>query len=79
MSEIPQAAEPQIITRAPKGGWLLLEAERCPLREQHTPAPNGYIQWHKWAEEMMAKGRRQHRCAGCHRWSIWLPVEPSDG
>lgn len=66
---------PQIITEPPADGWLLLEPEDCPLREQHTPHPTGYLAHADWAEEMMRLGWRQARCAGCHRWSIWLPPE----
>ena len=63
---------PKTITRAPKGGWLYLEPEDCPLKDQHTPPPTSYLVFHDWAEKK-AKTHRQMRCAGCHRWSVWVP------
>lgn len=48
--------------------------DNCPNREQHTPAPDGYVAWHEWAARMYREGRRQHRCPGCERLAIWLPA-----
>lgn len=48
----------------------------CPRQEGHTPAPDGYADWHYWAEKM----RRTHRpaqCEGCERWVIWVEREPA--
>lgn len=42
----------------------------CPHFEDHTPQPEGYIQWYAWAE-MMVKTHRQSKCAGCGRYAIW--------
>lgn len=70
-------SSPQTITRAPKDGWLLLEPEDCPLRAQHTVGPSGYNAWHEWAERK-AKTHKQMRCAGCHRWSVWVPKAGPD-
>jgi hypothetical protein len=69
MSLAPQTIDDD---EAPEGGWLLLEPEDCPLRAQHTPRPEGFLPYVAWAE---AKSRthRQLRCAGCHRWAIWVP------
>lgn len=64
--------KPQTITRMPAYGWLNLEPQDCPLRAQHTPSPDGYLAWQDWAEAK-AKTHRQMRCAGCHRWSVWVP------
>lgn len=44
----------------------------CPHFEDHTPQPEGYIQWHAWAEQM-GKTHRQVKCGGCGRYSIWVP------
>jgi hypothetical protein len=44
----------------------------CPHAEDHTPCPDGYIQWHAWAEKM-SKTHRQEKCGECGRWSIWIP------
>lgn len=60
----------------------------CPQRDKHTPAPDGYMQWHAWAHRM-AVGHRQVRCRGCKRYAIWVvkgtnkrpmdPVVPEQG
>lgn len=42
----------------------------CPRARLHTPAPEGYIAWDKWA----AKKSRRHyqvRCPGCGLFFIW--------
>lgn len=45
--------------------------EECPNRSQHVKgAPEGYINWHAWAERK-AKTHTQHRCKGCGLWAIW--------
>jgi len=44
----------------------------CPDFEDHTPCPEGYIEWHTWAETM-GKTHRQRKCRGCNRFSIWEP------
>lgn len=44
----------------------------CPHAEDHTACPEGYIQWHAWAEEM-AKTHKQIKCGECGRYSIWIP------
>lgn len=44
----------------------------CEHFEDHTLCPEGYIQWHAWAEEM-AKTHRQEKCAGCGLFAIWVP------
>ncbi len=50
-----------------------MTAERHPC-EDHTPRPEGYIQWHDWAESM-AKTHKQRRCEGCGRYAIWEPKD----
>lgn len=42
---------------------------------QHTPQPEGYREWHAWAERM-SKTHRQVQCPNCGKWSIWLPKRP---
>jgi len=44
----------------------------CCNFEDHTPCPEGYIQWHAWAEEM-GKTHKQRKCSGCGKYSIWEP------
>lgn len=48
----------------------------CPNHEDHTLSPDGYIQWHAWAEKM-AKTHRQEKCAGCGLFVIWVPKRRS--
>lgn len=43
-----------------------------PCDEDHTPDPDGYCEWHEWAEEM-SKTHRQVTCPRCGLWAIWLP------
>lgn len=50
----------------------VLEAWCCPHIEDHTPAPEGYIQWHSWAEKMN-KTHKQRKCVGCGLYAIWEP------
>ncbi len=49
-------------------GYLLVEQPEC----KHTPSPEGYIQWHAWAEKK-SKTHRQIRCPVCGLWAIWVP------
>lgn len=51
---------------------MTAKAILCPHIEDHTPQPEGYIQWHAWAE-MMNKTHKQRRCAGCGLYAIWEP------
>lgn len=46
--------------------------EYCQHAEDHTPCPDGYIQWHAWAETM-SKTHRTVKCGECGRWTIWIP------
>jgi hypothetical protein len=48
----------------------------CPHFEDHIPCPEGYIQWHAWAEEM-GKTHKQRKCPGCGLYQIWEPKRPS--
>jgi hypothetical protein len=37
----------------------------------HTPCPDGYSQWHFWAEHMSNTGKKQEKCDECGRLAIW--------
>lgn len=55
----------------PKNG--IKNARDCPrAAELHTPRPEGYLEWHAWADEM-TKTHRQERCPECGFLSIWTP------
>lgn len=55
----------------------LSKPERRPCAEvdQHTPAPEGYIEWHAWARRM-SRTHKQVRCPGCKLFTIWKLKEP---
>lgn len=38
----------------------------------HTPCPEGYLQWHEWAR-LASKTHRQVTCPGCGSITVWLP------
>lgn len=46
--------------------------EDCPYFHDHTPAPQGYMQWHVWAQRM-GRTHKQVKCSGCGLYAIWLP------
>lgn len=48
---------------------LLALADDC---DRHTVCPDGYTQWHAWAEQMN-KTHEQRRCNGCGLYAIWEP------
>lgn len=39
---------------------------------RHTPCPEGYCEWHGWAERA-SKTHAQIKCKCCGKWSVWLP------
>lgn len=47
----------------------------CPHFEDHTPCPEGYIQWHAWAGRM-SKTHKARKCPGCGLYKIWEPKRP---
>ncbi|MET4529127.1 hypothetical protein ABIB87_008857 [Bradyrhizobium sp. JR18.2] len=47
----------------------------CPNAQEHTPCPEGYIQWDSWADRMR-KTHKQTKCEGCGRWRIWIKKLP---
>lgn len=48
----------------------------CPQRDQHTPAPKGYVAWHEWAARMNYYGWRQRKCPDCGLYTIWSGGRP---
>lgn len=59
-----------MMIRGPKGYTL----EDCPEKARHTRYPEGYLQWHAWAEKK-AKTHRSTRCKGCGLFAVWMPKE----
>lgn len=49
------------------GHAVPLHPEEC---EPHTPSPDGYMQWHAWADRM-EKTHIQRQCHGCGLWAVW--------
>lgn len=43
----------------------------CPNIKSHTECPEGYRDWHSWAEKK-AKTHNQVKCPGCGLYSIWV-------
>jgi len=43
----------------------------CPNAENHTEEPEGYLQWHAWADRK-SKTHRQIKCWGCGLYAIWV-------
>lgn len=50
-------------------------AAACPNEAAHTDGPNGYVQWHEWAETM-AETHVQERCPDCGLWKLWTAKGP---
>jgi hypothetical protein len=46
--------------------------ELCPNFIDHTPSPEGYLNWHAWAAKM-SKTHKQRKCPDCGRFEIWEP------
>ncbi len=46
----------------------------CPKKHLHTPCPDGYVQWHDWADKM-GKTHDQFKCPGCQLWKVWKPKQ----
>lgn len=47
-----------------------LSAGECPDRHKHTKHPEGYLQFHAWAEKKM-RTHEQVQCPTCGWWAIW--------
>jgi hypothetical protein len=45
----------------------LVRSEVC----RHTKQPEGYLQWHAWAEKKL-KTHRQIKCPNCGLYAIWI-------
>lgn len=45
---------------------------------EHTPQPEGYLQWHGWAREM-SRTHIQSRCSECGLWWAWAPKFTTNG
>lgn len=43
----------------------------CENWENHTPCPDGYVQWHEWADAK-SKTHMQIKCEGCGLYKIWV-------
>ena len=50
----------------------VLKKERCPQKARHTKCPEGYLQWHAWADKK-SKTHWTERCPGCGLYAIWVP------
>ena len=42
----------------------------CTNANEHTKSPDGYIEWHEWAERK-GKTHRSTKCPGCGLYEIW--------
>lgn len=49
----------------------------CPNIKKHTKRPNGYIDWHRWAEKK-SKTHRPVLCLGCDKYTIWVKKTKKD-
>jgi hypothetical protein len=49
-----------------------MELRDCPSFFDHTPCPEGYIEWHDWAKKM-GRTHKQIRCTRCNLFAIWIP------
>lgn len=50
------------------------EANAC---NEHAPdEPEGYSQWHYWAQQK-SRTHVQEKCRGCGLYKIWRPRAPS--
>lgn len=56
--------------KMPKPGSIPLAD--CPQLAKHTKCPEGYLDWHEWAEKKQ-KTHRSVRCPGCGLYAIWKP------
>lgn len=46
------------------------QERQCPNHANHTPGPDGYLDWHTWADKM-AQTHEQGQCPECKLWVIW--------
>ena len=45
--------------------------EECPNVTNHTTSPDGYNQWHLWAEKKFRR-HKQVKCPTCGLYVIWI-------
>jgi hypothetical protein len=38
--------------------------------QTHTPCPDGYLDWHEWAEKK-SRTHTQEKCPHCGLWAVW--------
>ena len=50
----------------------LVNEAHCPNLHDHTPGPDGYLQWHAWASKL-SRTHRQEKCSSCGLYVIWVP------
>lgn len=62
---------------APIAPTVKTTTEECPKGYPHTVMPEGYIQWHAYAEKLAVTHTPQE-CPGCGLWAIWEPKDPSN-
>ena len=43
----------------------------CSLASKHTKCPEGYLEWHAWANRK-SRTHRTERCPGCGLYMIWV-------
>lgn len=55
-----------------EGASNTLPAHLCPHFEDRAQCPEGYLQWHDWAETM-GETHKQIKCGGCGLYTIWEP------
>jgi hypothetical protein len=56
----------------PAGKFRFPNMPDCPYEDEHTPSPQGYVEWFEWAEKM-SEDHVQVKCKGCKRYVIWIP------
>lgn len=54
-----------------------MSKNNCPNKNNHTPCPDGYLQWHEWAQEH-SRRHKQIRCPGCDLLTIWIRRDDSE-
>lgn len=51
---------------------LFKKSSDCPDVANHTPVPDGYVEYADWADEHR-ETHVQRQCPTCGFWSIWTP------
>jgi len=50
----------------------LQDIKDCSHASEHTKCPEGYVEWHNWAEKML-ETHNQILCQHCGYYAIWVP------